>query len=211
MRFRIGFLVACAALIAVSSTLMAQGAGGGQPQRPPENLKVFPPDTPRQAVVARMREFTLALGVRCDHCHVSLQNTAADDKPEKETARAMIRMVENINKAALANLPKHSEPVAKVDCVTCHRGMTVPTTLQAMLSTTVEKTGVPAAIQQYRDLRAKEAYSGKYDFTATTLTELARLLQQKNPEGATAVLQLALEMYPEDQNAQRMLGALKKQ
>ena len=42
-----------------------------EPQpRPPENLKFFPKDTPRDTLLNIMRGFTYALGVNCAFCHV---------------------------------------------------------------------------------------------------------------------------------------------
>jgi len=44
----------------------ASGAqGGGQGQQPPENLKFFPKDIPRDSLLGIMRGFTYALGVNC--------------------------------------------------------------------------------------------------------------------------------------------------
>lgn len=39
---------------------------------PPEikNLKVLPADTTAEQVIGQMRNFTFALGVRCQYCHV---------------------------------------------------------------------------------------------------------------------------------------------
>ena len=45
-----------------------------------------------------MRTFTAGLGVMCTHCHVGTQaDRAKDDKPEKATARKMIKMMMAIN------------------------------------------------------------------------------------------------------------------
>ena len=43
-------------------------AQGGPPA--PKNLQVLPKDTPAQAVVAQMQQFTRALGVQCTYCHI---------------------------------------------------------------------------------------------------------------------------------------------
>jgi hypothetical protein len=42
-----------------------------QPQAPwkGKNLKYFPADITRDALTQRMREFSFALGVRCQYCH----------------------------------------------------------------------------------------------------------------------------------------------
>jgi hypothetical protein len=60
------------------------------------NLKVLPKEIPRAELVATMRGFAGALGVRCTHCHVGpddLQGMdfATDEKPAKQVARTMLR------------------------------------------------------------------------------------------------------------------------
>ncbi len=54
-----------------------------------------------------------ALGVGCNYCHVQ-GNFASDEKPQKETARSMMRMVNEIN-ARIFSAPT-------VTCNTCHHG-----------------------------------------------------------------------------------------
>src|SRR5690242_15627824 len=78
-----------------------------QAQFPPQklqNLKVFPKDIPVRALLDTMGSFTRALGVRCTYCHVgeegqplSTFDFASDDKPTKNKAREMLRMVGAIN------------------------------------------------------------------------------------------------------------------
>jgi hypothetical protein len=92
---------------------------------------VLPPDTPRPDVVAVMRTFTGGLGVNCDFCHAAdaqgRNDFASDDKPVKGTARAMLRMVGQINAAVAASAgSKPAEQIVKVQCVTCHRGKPIP-------------------------------------------------------------------------------------
>jgi photosynthetic reaction center cytochrome c subunit len=99
--------------------LMAQDAPkGGQkkgPPGPPKNLKVLP----AEGLLQTMRSFTVALGVRCDHCHV-LPDMASDENPKKDVARMMIGMVHDINAKFPADAKVH------VTCYTCHRGAVLP-------------------------------------------------------------------------------------
>src|SRR5690349_19410008 len=67
-----------------------QGGGRGPA---PKNLKILKPEDLRNRV---MQQYTQALGVNCMHCHVQ-GDFAADDKAQKETARKMIAMVNDIN------------------------------------------------------------------------------------------------------------------
>lgn len=67
------------------------------------NLKVLPQDIPKEDLDSIMHHFSRSLGVRCDFCHVRNEaekkmDFAADDKPEKDIARHMMRMAIDINK-----------------------------------------------------------------------------------------------------------------
>ena len=99
-----------AATAAANAQTAAQTQGGGRgvtgtvtvaPPPPMTNLQVFPKDTPRPQVVAAMQQFTQALGVRCEYCHVDDPSTkvdmASDEKQTKKTARAMMLMSRDIN------------------------------------------------------------------------------------------------------------------
>jgi photosynthetic reaction center cytochrome c subunit len=96
-----------------------------------KNPKVFPADITRAQLVATMKGFTQALGVRCTFCHVgtegqplSTYDFASDAKPEKEIARSMLRMVGDLNGRVLPAIPGLKD--AKVTCFTCHRGDSKP-------------------------------------------------------------------------------------
>jgi len=73
-----------------------------------------------------------SLGVRCDYCHVQatpdLTKTPSnvggwvwdrDDKPQKQTAREMMRMVVDLNGSRFKG-------ESRITCHTCHRGSTRP-------------------------------------------------------------------------------------
>src|SRR5678815_4582987 len=78
-------------------------AGFASAQAPEKftNLQVLPKDIQKEKLMATMRSFTFALGVRCDYCHAESadhkMNFAADDKEEKKTARVMLQMVHAVN------------------------------------------------------------------------------------------------------------------
>ena len=79
---------------------------------------------PAGQVLRAMNSFSRALGVTCAHCHV-VGEWEKDDKPTKEIARGMIRMVGSINTEQLKSIP-NLRPEATVSCSTCHRGATRP-------------------------------------------------------------------------------------
>ena len=137
---RLSFGVAVGALVLAGSLAVAaqapQGAppqGGGAPQPPPQNLQVLPKDMARAQVVQIMQNFNAALGVTCNHCHVfvgpndPMNDFAGDTKPTKNVARAMMRMVREINPSVQKSVPsKAADQVAAVGCATCHRGAAIP-------------------------------------------------------------------------------------
>jgi hypothetical protein len=75
-----------------------------------------------------MKTFSKSLGVKCNHCHVARTDDpkkldfAADDKPEKQIARKMIRMTADINKKYISKIGD----LDHITCVTCHRGHLKP-------------------------------------------------------------------------------------
>lgn len=81
-----------------------------------KNIQVFKglPASQLQTVMAFMAG---SLGVKCSHCHAG--GFEKDDKPEKQSARRMIRMVFDINKGSF-------DGATAVTCFTCHRGQPTP-------------------------------------------------------------------------------------
>jgi thioredoxin reductase len=128
LRFLPG-LVLIVALVG-SASLRSQQIPGLQP--PYKNLQVFPKDTTGAVLVGAMKEFTRALGIRCEHCHVgegddlSKFDFAADTKPTKVTARKMLQMTAKLNDAVKDIGDPSTTP--KITCFTCHRGAIKPAT-----------------------------------------------------------------------------------
>lgn len=107
-------------LLLSCGALLSAGAALAQPQMgPPKNLKVLPSDIEPQRLMGMMRAVSGALGVRCTHCH-AVPDFASDEKPEKDVARAMIKMVQNIKGHADEYAPDGRAD--KIGCWTCHRG-----------------------------------------------------------------------------------------
>ena len=204
----------CAHALAVAVACAAPaGAQSPQPPWKGENLQYFPRDISRERLTQRMREFSFALGVRCQHCHaggngVSFDGVsfASDDKPAKTTARAMLRMVEQLNTVTLAQLPSRAEPRVVVECATCHRGVALPKSLQTTLYEIIETQGVPAAIAKYRELR-KDVALGQYNFGQWEINELARRLTEAGKtDAAIAILEMNGEFYPASAEIDVLIG-----
>ena len=105
-----------------------------QPENKPDdgfkNLKVLPKNISEDSLKDLMHQYSHALGVRCNFCHAPNKDNpggwpdfASDDKPEKEIARHMITMAQDINKTYF-NFMGSSRPdtIRVVSCITCHRG-----------------------------------------------------------------------------------------
>lgn len=217
-RFTVVALAVATAVAAMPARALAQ-----MPERF-ENLQVLPKDIPRDTLLRIMRGFTTALGVRCEFCHVPREgaapgpngqpqmNFAADDKPEKKNARVMMRMVENINGEQLPKLVDRADPPVNVTCITCHRGLARPMTLDMVLSRTIETAGVDSAIRQYRGLRTTSAMSGRYDFSEATVNDLAqRLASQGKTAEALALLAANQEFYPGSGQIDFAMGEIHRQ
>ena len=140
--------IAQAALLAAAVFTSAQvppgrtGPPGGPPMRnfpPPTNLKVLPKDTSGAQVREIMQTWAGSLGVHCDTCHAvdpnkkgpngrPQLNFADDSKPDKQIARIMYTMTQQIN-ADYISKTRAMDPDAmdmKVACGTCHRGHEMP-------------------------------------------------------------------------------------
>ena len=188
------------ALVVAIVLVVGTPAFGQTPQAPwkGENLQFFPKDISRQDLTQRMREFSFALSMRCEDCHVlpnapsfDNANFASDDRPTKVMARAMLRMVDNLNTAVLPKLPSHADPRVEVTCATCHRGLRLPKSLQTTLFEIIDKEGVPAAVARYRSLRQDTLVFGRYNFDEWEINELARrLVEAKKVDAAIAMLEL---------------------
>ncbi len=86
-----------------------------------KNIKVLT-GLPDSQLIPVMNFMSASLGRRCNFCHITDKGRdgfALDDKPEKNTAREMIKMVMGLHKQ---NFPGASE----ISCFTCHRGQQRP-------------------------------------------------------------------------------------
>lgn len=210
----------------VAPAVLAQGGP------PPKNLQVLPKEMTRQQVQAVMMNFTAALGVRCEHCHMEDKNApapppagaapagapagrgggppldfAADDKETKKIAREMLKMVQDINGRYLPLTGRTTPGRDKVSCETCHHGLSKPQTLRSALAAAAEAKGADSATALYRDLRTRYYGGAAYDFSENALNvaavDLARMNQRP---AALALLKLNLEFYDKSASTYQNLG-----
>ncbi len=123
---------------------------------------------------------------------------AADDKRQKQTARVMLAMTNDINAKLAAAIHKPAAEITRVQCATCHRGVTNPAQLIDLLRQTMLGKGEGAAVVQYRELRQAYLTAGAYDFREAVLLDLGReSLAMHKPDDAIAWLQLNVEFFPQ--------------
>lgn len=139
-------LLSVAAACALAAALSFGPAAGAQqpaepaahhehgPVPPPTNLQVLPKTLTGEQVHEIMHKWEHALGAECSTCHAADPNNigpngkprlnfADDSKPEKATARLMVKMVEEINTQYIGKIDNSGMPVT---CGTCHRGHVTP-------------------------------------------------------------------------------------
>ena len=203
--------------VALASFVFVLGCGSASAQIPDKftNLKVLPKNISKDDLLSTMRGFSMALGVRCEHCHFFQEAThhgdfASDEKKQKSIARGMLKMVKEIN-GKLVPKAGVQDPV-QVRCVTCHHGVTAPETLADVLKETIEKDGVPAAQPKYKELREKYYGSGAYDFRPASLNAVAEWLahDRKDVDGAIATMQFSIETDPKVAESYAMLGHMQE-
>jgi len=173
------------------------------------NLQVLPKDIAKHDLEQTMRGFAFALGVRCNHCHVQQADKsmdfAADDKQTKKTARIMLQMVATINQTYISQVQGTG---VRVECGTCHRGLTTPRPLQAVLMEKIDKDGMEAGVSLYNELRGRYYGSGQYDFSETSLNQLTeQLLAKDKNRDAVTVMELNFKAnHPDSVWAYHMLA-----
>src|SRR5882672_4778402 len=118
---------ACVSIVAsVQAGLMPQAAQQTVPaektvEQVQKNIQVLT-GLPQSQLLSVMNYMGSSLGVKCTYCHVRKDDKwdfVSDEKPEKGTAREMIKMVQGINKGTFKGNPA-------VGCFTCHRGNNSP-------------------------------------------------------------------------------------
>jgi cytochrome c2 len=153
---------------------------------------------PAREPLPNMQAIAEALGVTCEYCHA--RGPAATEAPagpaKIAVAKQMIAMTRELNKTIETASAKATGVAAKVDCVTCHRGVPIPKQLGDLLWETAGKQGSAAAIAQYRELRARFYGKATYDFSEQTLLGLSQRIANARPDDGIAFAKLNIEFYP---------------
>src|SRR4051812_42852963 len=122
MKYYVKLSVIAAVAILAGLTLLRGWTASAQVQVPTagqrfKNIKVLN-DMPADQLGKVMNIFAASLGQDCTFCH-NTKDFSSDEKKEKATARKMIQMTMDINKA---NFNGRTE----VTCNTCHNGRERP-------------------------------------------------------------------------------------
>ena len=141
-----------------------------------------------------MQAIASALGVTCDYCHSA--RGSGQPEPKKNIARQMIAMTREINARVETATAKEAGKAARVDCMTCHRGVPIPRQLSDIMWQTAVQQGGEAAVAQYRDLRTRFYGRAAYDFGENTLIAVSQRLANARPDDAIALMKLNVEFYP---------------
>ena len=199
----------------VPAMLLALAPPTAHAQIPEEftNLKVLPEDIDQRELVATMRGFAGGLGVRCWYCHMgeegkplSTFDFASDEKHEKQVARAMIKMVREIN-TTVGKIDTGHEEKVEVSCATCHHGLEKPQQLRDILVTTYEEKGLDGAMARYDELREKYYGRYAYDFGPGPLNMFMEFLAGSGKaDEALQVQERTAEFHPDDTFVQVALG-----
>ncbi|MEE8526783.1 MAG: c-type cytochrome [Thermoanaerobaculia bacterium] len=189
----------------IFALLLLAAPSAGQIPDEFNNLEVLPADISKAELVSTMRHISLSLDLRCHHCHAGEPQTsfdtydfASDQKPLKETARVMMRMVDEINGKLLAPLGKDAADRIVVRCATCHHSQRRPQTLAEVLRETLDGEGTEAAIARYRELRERYYGGNTYHFGEWQLLFFSETLAEAElPEAEHAFLRLNRELHPD--------------
>lgn len=126
-------IVTAILLIAVALGVISSSPADPTSKNGYTNLKVLPKDISQKALQSLMiDDFEDALGVGCNFCHAEQKGShkldyASDAKPEKEIARAMMRMTLKTNsKYFKVRHPMFGDKGLVITCTTCHNGKPRP-------------------------------------------------------------------------------------
>lgn len=145
------------------------------------------PSVAQVDVQARMREWAIALGVPCTHCHVAdAWNDAS--KPAFEFAQRMSRMVAALNSGPLKD-------VDAIACWTCHRGQTRPARLPRPLWEAVQSAHTADFASKPDRALAMSVYSASLGVDCTHCHEAGNWAATTKP--AHAMVEKMLPIFDE--------------
>jgi outer membrane lipoprotein-sorting protein len=183
-------------------------------QRPPaegktaeqvyKNIQVLK-GTPAGQITPTMRVIARDLGVTCEFCHDEADRSKDDLKP-KQTARAMITMMRDINKNSF-------DGRTQVTCVTCHNGHNDPANMATLPAFSVAMLGPgdevkPPVLPTVDQVLAKyvEALGGEPALRKVTSMVITGTRQNYSPGAAAVPQPVPIEQYAKAPNLSLMIG-----
>jgi hypothetical protein len=167
--------------------LLAQAA----PDRPAgdtrKHLQVLQA-VPESQLFLVMNAVSQSLDVHCDYCHVRVDDKwqwERDDKPKKDAARKMMKMVVDLNRANFSGS-------TKVTCFTCHRGSLKPAALLPLPPS--DRSNPPAAAALPSARAVLDAYYSAVgrDIASTFRTTVMRATDERS-EGRISTVEYTLK------------------
>jgi tetratricopeptide (TPR) repeat protein len=121
-------------------------------------------------------------------------------------------MVDSLNRSILAAMPSRSAPPVVVQCVTCHRALPRPMTIETYVLNMIDAAGADSAVRAYKNLRTNRSLDGSFDFTSQRMIEVARHLSVAGKTAeAIAILEMNLEFNANAFQVVSMLADLHRQ
>ena len=169
-----------------------------------KNIQVLK-DTPADQITPTMRVIARDLGVTCEFCHDE-RDRSKDGLKTKETARAMMTMMRDINKNSFGGR-------TQVTCVTCHAGHndpantpTLPPFSVAMIGPGDEvKPPVLPTVDQVLD-KYVQALGGEAALRKVTSMVITGTRQNYPPPGGTVPPAFPIEEYAKAPNLSVTIG-----
>jgi hypothetical protein len=183
-------------------------------QRPPaegqtaeqvyKNIQVLK-GTPADQITPTMRVIARDLGVTCEFCHDEMDRSK-DDLAPKQTARAMMAMMRDINKNSFGGR-------TMVTCVTCHNGHSDPVNVPTLPPFSVAMIGPgdevkPPVLPSVDQVLAKyvEALGGEPALRKVTSMVIAGTRQNYPPPGGAVPPAFPIEQYSKAPNLSTVIG-----
>jgi hypothetical protein len=197
------FVHTLSAILAVAAA-QAAFTGVQTPQPPPaaqtageryKSVRMLT-DMPASQIIPVMAFISNSLGVTCLHCHTEVYES--DEKPMKQKAREMIRMMRAINDAQFGGR-------RVVTCQTCHNGRAVPEAVPAIENAAWNRAQQPAEAGLPDAAAVLRRYAG-----AVGVDALERLQRQRivgtvtRNSGRTAPASDAFELTQEKPRSVRL-------
>ena len=109
----------------------------------------------------------------------------------------------------LTGLEERQDPPVHVQCITCHRGVTAPRTLQEVLQLAYQAGGLDSTLTTYTTLRQRYYGSAAYDFGEVALADVAGTVARRGRlDDAVRLHALNVEQNPESRFAKQQHGRI---